>query len=207
MRHSWEAKTDGTYFLSNVLGGDHSLKFGVGWRRNPIMIVLALQRRRARHACSASATTAPTAATATPSRSARRPGFVPLPGDLYRDQLRNNDWWTYNGYIQDSLQPRPAGASTAASATTGRRRSTWAAACPTNVIVPDLLPAQCEDATEIDSITGKKIQSFSNWSPRMSATYDLIGNGKTSVKASGSYYYDTKITLANASAACSRSRR
>ena len=21
---------------------------------------------------------------------------------LYRDQLLNNDWWTYNGYIQDS---------------------------------------------------------------------------------------------------------
>ena len=36
-RHSWEAKTDGTYFLTNMLGGDHSLKFGVGWRRNPIL--------------------------------------------------------------------------------------------------------------------------------------------------------------------------
>lgn len=35
-RHSWEAKSDGTYFLTNKLGGDHSLKFGVGWRRNPI---------------------------------------------------------------------------------------------------------------------------------------------------------------------------
>ena len=38
--------------------------------------------------------------------------------------------------------------------------------------------------------TGKKIQSFGNWSPRVSATYDLFGNGKTSVHASGSYYYD-----------------
>jgi len=34
-RPSWEAKTDGTYFLTNTLGGDHSLKFGLGWRRNP----------------------------------------------------------------------------------------------------------------------------------------------------------------------------
>ena len=32
----------------------------------------------------------------------------------------------------------------------------------------------------------------------MSATYDLFGNGKTSVHASYSYYYETKITLANA---------
>jgi hypothetical protein len=29
-------------------------------------------------------------------------------------------------------------------------------------------------------------------------TYDLFGNGKTALKASGSYYYATKITLANA---------
>ena len=63
--------------------------------------------------------------------------------------------------------------------------------------MPDLLPAQCEDATETDTITGKKLQSFSNWSPRVSATYDLTGNGKTSVKATWSYFYDTRITLAN----------
>src|SRR6185369_16839745 len=35
-RHSWEAKTDATYFLTHTLGGDHSLKFGLGWRKNPI---------------------------------------------------------------------------------------------------------------------------------------------------------------------------
>ena len=49
-----------------------------------------------------------------------------------------------------------------------------------------------------DPTNGKAIQSFGNWSPRLSATYDLFGNGKTQVHASGSYYYDTKITLANA---------
>ena len=27
---------------------------------------------------------------------------MPYQAVLYRDQLRNNDWWTYNGYIQDS---------------------------------------------------------------------------------------------------------
>ncbi|HXT30477.1 MAG TPA: carboxypeptidase-like regulatory domain-containing protein, partial [Vicinamibacterales bacterium] len=35
-RHSWEAKTDGTYFLTHTLGGDHSLKFGLGWQRAPV---------------------------------------------------------------------------------------------------------------------------------------------------------------------------
>ena len=43
----------------------------------------------------------------------------------------------------------------------------------------------------------QQIPSFSNWAPRVSATYDLFGNGKTSVHASYSLYYQTKITLAN----------
>ena len=76
--------------------------------------------------------------------------------------------------------------------------STYLGGCvPENTIVPALLPAQCEDATEVDTITGKKLQSFSNWSPRLSATYDLFGRGKTVVKATDSYFYDTRITLAN----------
>ena len=29
-------------------------------------------------------------------------GFVPRNAVFYRDQLRNNDWWTWNGYLQDS---------------------------------------------------------------------------------------------------------
>jgi hypothetical protein len=123
-------------------------------------------------------------------------GIVPYQAQLYRDQLRNNNWWTWNGYIQDSFSK-------------GRWRfngglrydwqySTYLGGCvPENVIMPTLLPAQCEEATEVDSITGEKLQSFSNWSPRVSATYDLTGTGKTSLKAAWSYYYDTKITLAN----------
>jgi hypothetical protein len=43
----------------------------------------------------------------------------------------------------------------------------------------------------------QQIPSFSNWAPRVSATYDLFGNGKTSVHASYSLYYQTKITLAD----------
>jgi hypothetical protein len=65
------------------------------------------------------------------------------------------------------------------------------------MFIPDRLPAQCEEATQVDALNGKKIQPFGNWSPRLGATYDLLGNGKTSVHASGSYYYATKITLAN----------
>ena len=84
---------------------------------------------------------------------------------------------------------------------------------PANVLRPDLLPAQCEAETDqstvLDPNTGhpvldangnpvhEKIPAFSHWAPRVSATYDLFGNGKTSLHASFSYYYQTKITLAN----------
>ena len=57
---------------------------------------------------------------------------------------------------------------------------------------PDLLPQQCQDAADPN-------QTFNNFSPRVSATYDLSGNGKTSMHASYSYYFQSRITLANGS--------
>jgi hypothetical protein len=197
-RHSWEAKSDGTYFLTHVAGGDHSLKFGVGWRRNPIQTF-------SHYSGGAIATVqcvGGTASTANCGNGGYAPvgsagGVVPYQAQLYRDQLQNNDWWTYNGYIQDSFSR-------------GRWRlngglrydwqqSKWLGGCvPANALRPDLLPAQCESETMTDSLNGKKIQSFGNWSPRVSGTYDLFGNGRTQLHASGSYFYSTKITLANA---------
>ena len=72
---------------------------------------------------------------------------------------------------------------------------------PENVIRPDLLPSQCEEATQsgINPNTGQmeKIRPFGNWSPRLSVTYDMFGNGKTALKGSVSYYYKTRETLAD----------
>jgi hypothetical protein len=194
-RHSWEAKTDGTYFLTNRLGGDHSLKFGLGWRRNPIQsfshysgggeaIVQCVGNNDGN--CGDGSNVAVGSAA----------GVVPFQADLFRDQLRNNNWWTYNGYIQDSY-------SRGRWRINGGLRYDWqqskylGGCVPANVLRPDLLPAQCEGETQTDAGNGRKIQPFSNWSPRVSATYDLFGNGKTSIHASGSYFYATKITLAD----------
>jgi Carboxypeptidase regulatory-like domain len=195
VRKSWEAKMDGTYFLTNKLGGDHSLKFGVGWRRNPIMSFSHYSGgARAHVQCVGNNNANCGDGNTVPVGSAA--GIVPYQAVLYRDQLLNNDWWTYNGYIQDSFA-------------TGRWRfnggvrydwqySKYLGGCvPENVLRPDLLPAQCEEATDSDPTNGRKLQSFSNWSPRVSATYDLFGTGKTSIKVAGSYYYATRITLAN----------
>jgi hypothetical protein len=73
---------------------------------------------------------------------------------------------------------------------------------PANPVIPDLLPGQCEGELTggLSPITGQneELRAFHQFSPRMSLTYDLFGNGKTALKATGSYYYSTKITLANA---------
>ena len=101
-RPTWEAKSDGTYFLTNKLGGDHSLKFGLGWRKAPIVTFShysggaprpgAVRRQHQRELRQRQLA----------SRSAPRPASCPTRPTIYRDQLQNNDWWTYNGYIQDS---------------------------------------------------------------------------------------------------------
>ena len=195
-RPTWDAKTDGTYFLTNKLGGDHSLKFGLGYRKAPIQSFSHYSSgAQARVQCVGNTLAGcGTGAYVAPGSAS---GIVPFSAVLYRDQLRNNDWWSYNGYIQDSF-------SRGRWRLNGGLRYDWqqskylGGCVPANVIRPDLLPAQCEDATQVDASNGRKIQAFGNLSPRASATYDLFGTGKTQVHSSVSYYYDTKITLANA---------
>ena len=89
-------------------------------------------------------------------------GIVPYQATLYRDQLLNNDWWTYNGYIQDSY-------SRGRMRLNGGLRYDWqqskylGGCVPANSLRPDLLPAQCEaaDATMSDAITGRPRRRFS----------------------------------------------
>jgi hypothetical protein len=203
VRKSWEAKTDGTYFLTNLLGGDHSLKFGLGWRKNPIETFSHYSGgAKAGLQCVGNAQANCPAAVAGVYTSPTVPvgsavGLVPRTATLYRDDLLNNTWHTYNGYLQDSY-------SHGRIRVNGGIRYDWQTSkylggcVPNNPIIPNLIPAQCETATNIDPITGKAIQAFGNWGPRLSTTYDLSGDGKTSLHASFSYFYDTKITLANA---------
>jgi hypothetical protein len=195
VRKTWEAKTDGTYFASNLLGGDHSLKFGAGWRRAPIMSFSHYSGgARAWVQCVGNDSTKCGDGQRVPLGSPA--GIVPYRAVMNRDQLRNNDWWTYFGYIQNEY-------SRGRIRLKGGLRYDWqhskhlGGCVPANMFIPDLLPSQCEEATQVDALNGKKIQPFGNWSPRLGATYDLFGNGKTSIHGSGSYYYDTKITLAN----------
>jgi hypothetical protein len=199
LRPTHDLKTDGTYFLSNKLGGDHSLKFGLGYRRAPTTTyshysggaIAHLQCNNNSVGSCADNRIAPGAAGA---------GLVPYRAELYRDQLRNSTWWSYNGYVQDSFNRGKWRLN-------GGLRYDWqhskynGGCVPENVIRPDLLPAQCEEATQsgINPNTGQveQIRPFANLSPRLSVTYDPFGNGKTAIKAAGSYYYKTRETLAD----------
>ena len=181
--------------MTNTLGGDHSFKFGVGWRRNPIQTFSHYSGgARATMQCVGNNSSNCGGGVITSAGAAA--GYVPRQAVLYRDQLLYNDWYTWNGYIQDSF-------SRGKFRVNGGIRYDWQTSkyvggcVAPNVLRPDILPSQCEDATDIDAATGKKIQAFGNWGPRLSVTYDLFGNGKTSVHASYSYYFATKITLAN----------
>jgi len=211
VRKTWELKTDGTYFLTNKLGGDHSLKFGAGWRKAPILS-FSHYSGGARAQVQCVGNNANNCGDGSFVAAGSATGFVPRSAVLYRDDLLNNNWWTYNGYIQDGYNR-------------GRLRlqggvrydwqtSSYLGGCiPANIVNPTLLPSQCDPATDsgivIDQNTGlpkldasgnpvvQQIPAFSVWAPRVSATWDLRGNGKTSIHASYSLYYQTKITLAN----------
>jgi hypothetical protein len=199
LRPTHELKTDGTYFASNKLGGDHSLKFGVGYRRAPTTTFSHYAGgARAWLQCNGNSRANCSDQRITPGTAG--PGLVPYRAELYRDALRNSVWWSYNGYIQDTFN---RGRFTV----TGGLRYDWqhsrydGGCVPENVIRPDLLPAQCEDATQegINPNTGQmeKIRPFKNLSPRGSVTYDLFGTGKTALMASGGYFYKTRETLAD----------
>jgi Carboxypeptidase regulatory-like domain len=181
-RPSWEVKSDGNYFISNLLGGDHALKFGVGWRKNPVLTY-------SHYSGGGQALVQCPAAGCNEAATAGTLGNqVPYEAVVHRDYFYNVGWWTWDSYIQDSY-------SRGRIRINGGVRQDWqdsnylGGCTPADVLAPNLLPQQCQG-------TAKTNHPFNNFSPRVSVTYDLLGNGKTAVHASYSYYYQSKITLA-----------
>jgi hypothetical protein len=194
-RPTLELKTDGTYFRSHLLGGDHSLKFGLGYRNSGQQTFSHYAGGiRATVQCVGNATANCGDGKYVPAGAAS--GITAFQAVAYRDQLINTLWWSWSGYVQDSY-------SVGRWRVNGGLRYDWqqsktkAGCVPANNVMPTVLPAQCEDGTSVDPVTGQPIPAFGNWSPRVSVTRDLFGNGKTQVHATGSYYYQTRFVLAN----------
>ncbi len=162
-RPTTEAKTDSSYFLSNLLGGDHALKFGFRYRNTPWQ---TFDHYGGYAIANINRTTSPTGAYAY----------------LERDHNVSIGLYTLGSYLQDwySLKRLRINAGLRWDY---QNDSTSASSVVANPIVPDLLPAY--DYAGFDSgIT------FSDFSPRLSATYDLLGDGKTIVKGTYAFYYN-----------------
>jgi Carboxypeptidase regulatory-like domain len=166
-RPQTEARLDGNYYLPSWLGGDHSLKFGVGWRDTPSGFT----------------------GTRGGGATARFTNGVPTEADLYRDSETEYGLYQVYGYLQNAYK---RGRLTVNG---GLRfdlnddkalRSLVAA----NPILPDRLPAVQFEGADPGV-------AFFNWSPRAGLIWDLTGDGKTVAKMSGAIYWGTGITAAS----------
>ena len=188
-RRSWEAKSDGTYFLPHFLGGDHALKFGVGWRKDPTLSYSHYGGGAiAEVQCVNNTNCGDGVSFVVPGSPVG--GLVPDSAELIRDGLFNIGWHTYFGYAQDALTLKR-------TTVTAGLRDDWQTSVNNggcvraNVIEPTLLPAQCQGLIDPK-------QPFNSIAPRASVTYDLTGKGTTAVHASFGMYYQTLVPLANA---------
>jgi hypothetical protein len=185
VRPTTELKTDSSYFFANLLGGDHTTKFGIRYRNTPWQT----DRHWTGHA-EARVSTRFTAEN--PNYGSVNAGG-PLGPDrarLQRPSTNPTGLWTVGTYLQDNYSK-------------GRLRLNlgvrWdyqndeakAGCVDENPILPDILPAQCFEGAD-------RNVNFSDVSPRLSATYDLFGTGKTVVKGGFAQYYGQGVGLSGA---------
>jgi len=166
IRPQYEAKVDGNYFLSNMWGGDHATKFGLRWRSTPFETI------------SKSGGGAQVRIRASGQNEV----------DVIRDGDVNREEWQWSLYFNDAYKRDRMTLNWGLRYDYQRDRAI-AANIAANPILPDLLPAVNFNGADAGV-------AYNNWSPRLAFTYDLTGNGKTIVKASGARYYGLGITTA-----------
>jgi hypothetical protein len=166
IRPTYESRMDGNYFLPNFLGGDHSTKFGVRWRSTPYETI------------------SKTGGGATVRIRASGVNEV----DITRDGDTSREMWQYSVYFSDSYKAN-------------RTTVTWglrfdhqddraiAANIPANPILPDLLPAVSFTGADGGAV-------YNDLAPRVAVAYDLLGTGRTVLKASAARYYGLGIYTA-----------
>jgi hypothetical protein len=166
IRPQYEARIDGNYFLTSLFGGDHATKFGLRWRSTPFETI---------------------------SRSGggaqvriRASGQNEV--DVIRDGDTNREQWQYSVYFNDSYKRNRATVNWGLRYDYQRDRAI-AANIGANPILPDLLPAVSFPGADAGV-------AYNNWSPRLAFTYDLKGDSKTVLKASGARYYGLGIGTA-----------
>jgi hypothetical protein len=166
IRPTYESRMDGNYFLPNVLGGDHSTKFGLRWRSTPYETISQ----------TGGGVTA----------RIRSSGVNEV--DVTRDGDTNREMWQYSLYFSDSYKAKRS------TLTWGLRfdhqdDSAVAANIAASPLLPDLLPAVNFSGADSGA-------TYNNLAPRVAFAYDLRGTGQTVLKASAARYFGLGIYTA-----------
>ena len=167
-RPTYEARLDGSYFLTNVLGGDHSTKFGLRYRLTPVKAI------------------SKTGGGAT--ARIRNNGINEV--NVTRDGYTSRDTWQWSLYFTDSWK---TGRATINWGVRWDRQDdkALAAEIEANPLLPDLLPAVAFNGTDANIV-------YNDIAPRLGFTYDAFGNTRTVLKASVGRYYGAGLAISNA---------
>ncbi len=165
-RPTYESRLDANYF-TNLLGGDHSMKFGVRYKRNPYSFDAQYGG----------------------GVIARFRDGVPSEAELRRDASTKTLMRNWSAWFNDSYR---RGRATLNAGLRWDYFDDEAKASRVNAtpIAPELLPALDFGGINPDL-------TFSDISPRVGLTYDLFGTGKTVLKASAARYLGTDIDVAD----------
>jgi hypothetical protein len=166
-RPETQIKSDGNYYLPQVLGGDHAIRFGVAWRENK------------------SDSYGHVGGFADARYRTRGGVFAPDSAIIRRDSYTRSTLNTWSVYAQDSFN-RGRWRFTAGVRWDLQDDRIHESCVPASPLAPTMLAAQCTEA--YDSPV-----DFSDIAPRLSATYDLFGTGKTALKASYAMYFEQGV--------------
>jgi len=180
-----DLRGDANYFLSSFLGGDHAMKFGYSYRRSPVESITtigggAVVRLRSvdnMGACTVQGVSYPAGANGCQE------------ANIVRDADSTFTLYTQSVYFNDSYKKART------TINVGVRFDhqydvASAASIAANVILPNLLPAVSFPGLD----SGAR---YNNFSPRLGITYDLLGDGKTVLKANFARYYGIGMTTAS----------
>lgn len=147
------------YFLPGTLGGDHAFKAGVRWRTAH---EISINHRGG-------------------NAYARFTNGAPNSVDLYRDSNQENHLNTWAAYVQDTYTRGRMTLNLGLRVDT-QANEALATTLPANPLAPLAMPA-----IDFPGIDGPV--RWTNVSPRVGATYDFTGAGRTIASASYATYY------------------
>jgi Carboxypeptidase regulatory-like domain len=188
-RPNTEIKTDSSYFWSNLLGGDHQVKFGIRykwwetgggthWGGNAIAQYDDIDGETTGTACSETRTT-----------NCYGNSLSPELARFFRDANTLSKSWTYGAYIQDNYSRGKLRLNVGVRYDF-QDGETLGTCVPASSFAPELLPAFCWDGFDATA-------NFKDWAPRISATYDLFGTGKTVLKGTYAMFFDQGGGISN----------